>query len=269
MNNINQNKLEELIENFDGSKGTRININNLPNFEIFNRPDFATLKLYLKKNESVIVNSGYMKAMIPSIKTITKTQGGFFRSFFRMFFTSVSLFMTEYVSQQDESELLCGDYLMSDILPVIIEPGTGHIFNKDSLICYTNNLELNTKFSLKNFFMDEGYGQIKFINKSQKRGMVWVAAYGGFNKVNLKEGESLNIDNGYFLESNENIDYSISSAGGLKTTLLGGEGLLMKFKGPCEFYIKGNNLNTFIDYLNSFKKNKDKNIEFNFENNDN
>ena len=97
--------------------------------------------------------------------------------------------------------------------------------------------------------MSEGFGQIQMINNSNVNAMVWIAAYGGFTKIELKEGEEKNIDNGYFLESDSSIDYKVTSSGSLKTTILGGEGLLMKYKGPAKFYIKSRNLDAFEAFI--------------------
>ena len=244
-----QTMLNNLIDNYKGTKGRLIEIKDLPSFELVNRPSSTLAKIYLKNGESVICSAGSMVMMDPSIKTETKAQGGIGSAFLRSLFTNASMFMTKYSATKDNSLLAVNDFLPGDILPIIIKPGTSHNITQKGLICYTPNLEIKTKFNLKNFVMSEGFGQIQMINNSNVNAMVWIAAYGGFTKIELKEGEEKNIDNGYFLESDSSIDYKVTSSGSLKTTILGGEGLLMKYKGPAKFYIKSRNLDAFEAFI--------------------
>ena len=44
-------------------------------------------------------------------------------------------------------------------------------------------------------------------------------------------------------------DYKVKKFGGLKSTLLGGEGLVTEIRGPGEVYIQTKNLREFIEWL--------------------
>lgn len=44
-------------------------------------------------------------------------------------------------------------------------------------------------------------------------------------------------------------DYEVRMFGGLKSTLLGGEGLVTEIKGPGEVYIQTKNVREFVDWI--------------------
>ena len=193
-------------------------------------------------------------SMDSHMNTETNTQGGILKGIFREVFTDTSMFMTKYTGTQKKNELVCGSFLPGDIYPLIINPGKKFLISHHSLICYTPNLILETKSRLKGIFVGEGLFQTEIINTSSKKGIVWLASYGGYMEKILKENESFKLDNGLFLCAESDTDYSISKLGDFTTKVpwLSGEGLLMKFKGPCKIITTGRNLHTLERFIARF-----------------
>ena len=57
------------------------------------------------------------------------------------------------------------------------------------------------------------------------------------------------IDNHHIVALSENANYSVRKFGGLKSTLLGGEGLVTEIIGAGNIYFQTKNIKTFVDYL--------------------
>ena len=62
-----------------------------------------------------------------------------------MLLTSSSMFMTTYTAEDKTNEISFQSHLPGDVLPVVVRPGEKIIISPYSLICFTDNLTLNSK----------------------------------------------------------------------------------------------------------------------------
>jgi uncharacterized protein (AIM24 family) len=81
------------------------------------------------------------------------------------------------------------------------------------------------------------------------QGELFLNAYGGIIERQVAPGESLLVDNYHLVALSANAGYEVIKVGGMKTTLLGGEGLATKVQGPATVYFQTKNLREFIDLL--------------------
>lgn len=218
-------------------------------YTIVNGPSFGTVNMKLKKNQHIVSQSGCMAHFKGNIKTETKSRGGIFSGIKRMFLTSSSMFMTTYTAQDKVNEIAFQSHLPGDVLPVVVRPGEKIIISPHSLVCFTDNLTLNSKRRLRGIFTNEGIYQSEFENKSKNKGIVFLSSYGGHQKIKVDKGEKYVLDNGLFLCSHTSTKYNVTTIGGVKTTIFSGEGLVMEFEGPCELYTQGRSVHHLINFL--------------------
>ena len=218
-------------------------------YDIVNGPSFGSVNMKLKKNQQVVSQSGCMAFFKGNVKTETKSRGGIFSGIKRMLLTSSSMFMTTYTAEDKTNEISFQSHLPGDVLPVVVRPGEKIIISPYSLICFTDNLTLNSKRRLRGILTNEGIYQSEFENKTQDKGIVFLASYGGHQKVQLAKGEKFVLDNGLFLCSHTSTKYNVTTIGGVKTTFFSGEGLVMEFEGPCELYTQGRSVHHLINFM--------------------
>lgn len=246
-NNV-MNKL--LIDNVNNQvKGSFI-----PKYKINSNKGDDTLTLKLKKNMTIINNYGCMSWMDNDINVETSSRGGIFKGLIRSLFTSASMFMTRYTGVRDGNKLCNSSFLPGQIVPIIIKPKNEIIISPDSLICFTDNLDIDGQFKIKAFMVSEGVRQTKITNNSNEIGMVWLNSYGGYLKKTLNKGESIMLDNGLFLASYSDVDFTLKKMGSLKSSILSGEGFVMKFTGPCELLIQNKNYYSLVHHILSHKR---------------
>jgi uncharacterized protein (AIM24 family) len=65
----------------------------------------------------------------------------------------------------------------------------------------------------------------------------------------LQDNEKMILDNHHLVALSENSNYRVMKFGGLKTTILGGEGLVTEITGPGSVYFQTKNIDDFVDYL--------------------
>lgn len=80
-------------------------------------------------------------------------------------------------------------------------------------------------------------------------GTVFIDAYGGLEKLELEAGESYVLDNEHLIAWDDTIEYSIQRVGNLKSTLLGGEGLVFEFTGPGTAWYQTRGIDALVSLL--------------------
>jgi len=85
--------------------------------------------------------------------------------------------------------------------------------------------------------------------KVSGEGDLFVNAFGAIDQHSLKGGESLIVDNYHLVAFDNTCQYKVKKFGGLKSTILGGEGLVTEVQGPGEVYIQTKNVREFTDWL--------------------
>lgn len=99
----------------------------------------------------------------------------------------------------------------------------------------------------KTFFAGEGI----FLLKLQGEGDVAVSSFGGIRSVTLQPGEEITVDTGHVVAFDGTLKWDVRTFGGLKSKLLGGEGLVCTFTGPGRVYIQTRNYPAFVDWIKS------------------
>jgi len=88
-----------------------------------------------------------------------------------------------------------------------------------------------------------------FCLKADGRGDLFLNTFGAIVQKDLQKDERMIIDNHHIVALSENSNYTVKKFGGLKSTLLGREGLVTEIIGPGSVYFQTKNINDFVDYL--------------------
>ncbi|HEY4673729.1 MAG TPA: AIM24 family protein, partial [Nitrososphaerales archaeon] len=80
-------------------------------------------------------------------------------------------------------------------------------------------------------------------------GMLFINTFGAIDKHTLKPGEKLIVDNFHLVAFSDTCQYKVMKFGGLKETILGGEGLVTEITGPGDLYIQTKNLGELAGWL--------------------
>ena len=80
-------------------------------------------------------------------------------------------------------------------------------------------------------------------------GSVFVEAFGGIETVDLDRGERYVVDNEHVVAWEGTTEFDARRVGGLKSTLLSGEGLVMEFTGPGRVWYQTRGLDSFTSAI--------------------
>ena len=104
------------------------------------------------------------------------------------------------------------------------------------------NVKTDTKFQgAKSFFSGEGAFFLRAFSQSGS-GQVFYNAYGAIKEIEVTPDTPFVVDNGHIVAFTEGVSYRVAPSGGLKSTIFGGEGLILQFSGTGKVWIQSRNL---------------------------
>lgn len=220
----------------------------IPNYKIVNGPTSASVNLSLRNGQTILAQSGAMSYMDDTFKVDTSMRG--VMGGIKRLFTTTSSFINGYTAEKNKSKISFASFLPGDIVPIIIKPGQKITIASYGVVCMTENVKLNVRMRLKGVLLGENaFLTDAVVDKGSSPGMVWVSSYGGYEKLNVEAGSILKVDNGMFLAADSNVRFTISKVGGVKSLFFSGEGIVMKFEGPCSLLIQNRNINDFTKFI--------------------
>lgn len=222
-------------------------------FEVLGRPAFAAVKVYLDKpGQQVVGEGGAMIYMSGQIHMETKASGGLMKGLKRKF--SGESFFQNYFSLPEGAPpgyVVFAAGLPGDIVHLHLNPGEEWTLSKDAYIAGSPSIAVSTKRGgMKQMFTGEGYFLTEL--KAEAEGDVWMGGYGHINRHDLAPGEELAVDNGVMLAFTSGMEHSFSKVGGKKSFLVGGEGVVIRYKGPGVVYTQNRELGALAAILRPF-----------------
>jgi uncharacterized protein (TIGR00266 family) len=224
---------------------------HIPDYHIYHKPSNASIVMNIKEGQSVFANAGLMVWMDNKLNVSTQTRG-IFTAFKRALLSSDSFFLTSYSGVSPKGNKICFAPMMTgDIIEVKIKPGEKKLVASHGVVVCSDNIVLDTRMRLRGMFVSEApfLSELSVPKESKDYGIAWLAAYGGIETLDIKEGEVYKVDNGHFLSCDGNVQYDIGTVGGIKSTFFSGEGFVMVFKGPCVIDIQNRNPNALKDWI--------------------
>ena len=216
-------------------------------YEIKYKPSYSMLVVKLEPNESVTAEAGAMTYMEPNIDVKTrKRERSLLGTLSLTLLGRQSFFVNDYRAQEGLGEVAFVAAPVGDIETLEVKPNQGYIIQSASYIASTQNVELDVKWQ---GFTKGLFGQGLFMIKATGDGNLFINTFGAIDKHTLEAGKSLIVDNFHLVAFSASCDYKVRKFGGLKSTLLGGEGLVTEINGPGDVYIQTKNLREFVEWL--------------------
>jgi len=206
----------------------------------------SILEAHLGKGESIIAEAGALVYMKGEFEIKTKLRANILKTVKVSFLGSESFFVNEYTAKEDGCSIGLTGPPVGDIVEIPITPENGYIMQSGSYVASTPGVEIDTKWQ---GFTKGIFGSEFFMLKVTGNGKVFCNVYGGIIQKQLTAGEKMTLDNYHLVALTLNSEYKVTKFGGLKSTILGGEGLVTDIYGPATVYFQTKNLKELIDLL--------------------
>ena len=213
-------------------------------YEIMKNP-MGLIEFTLSQGEKITAEAAAMVFMKGDILTETKMRkGGFLKSLKAAAFGGESFFVNEFIAQEDGCVLGLTGNMLGDIEVIAIEEE--FIVQSGAFVGSSGNLTLDTKWQ---GFTKGIFGSNLFMLKTIGSGDMFVNAWGGIIKKELQSGEKMILDNYQLVALSATADYRVTKHGNLKTTLFGGDALVIQIIGPGTVYLQTKNIMEFARAL--------------------
>lgn len=206
--------------------------------------------IHLGAGEMVYAEAGAMNHMSANMRMEAKMKGGLLGGIKRKF-SGESLFLTEFTTTGSSGYVAFAGNVPGRIKPIELH-GTEFFAQKDAFLCAESSVNMDIAFTKKlgaGFFGGEGF----ILERFSGDGTAFIHACGDFVEMDLAEGETVKVDTGSVVGFDATVGYDITRAGGIKTSLFGGEGLfLTALTGPGHIIIQSMNIANLASALRPF-----------------
>ncbi len=216
-------------------------------YEIFG-DDMQFVEITLDPGEVIVAEAGAMMYMSQGIEMETvfgdpSKQQGLMGKLFdagKRMITGESLFLTTFgaTGNQREQVAFAAPY-PGKIIPLHVgELGGEVLCQKTAFLCAARGVQIDIAFQKRigvGLFGGEGF----ILQRIRGDGLAFVHAGGTIVKRQLGPGQRLRLDTGCLVAFQPSVDYDIAVAGGIKTSLFGGEGIfLAHLTGPGTVWLQ-------------------------------
>jgi uncharacterized protein (TIGR00266 family) len=216
-------------------------------YEIKYKPSYSMLVVNLEQGENIVAESGAMAYIDPNIEVHTrKREKSILSSIGLSVFGRQSFWVNEYTASQGSGEAAFVAAPVGDIEVLQVTPNRGFVIQKSAFIASTGDVDLDVKWE---GFTKGLFGQGLFMLKATGNCTLFINTFGAIDKHTLGTGQTMIVDNFHLVGFSISCSYKVTKFGGLKETILGGEGLVTQITGPGDIYIQTKNLKEFVDWL--------------------
>ncbi len=215
------------------------------NVDITHKPSYAHLRVELDAGESVLAEPGAMVGHSTNVDIDTSTSGDGLLSSAKSMLGGESLFVNEFTAESGPGTVTFAPPTPGDVMHHELDGETLYAVD-GAFLASDPSIEIDSEFGgLKSMLGGAGITPLAL----KGSGNVFVESFGGLESIDLAAGETYTIDNEHLVAWEESVDFDARRVGGLKSTLLSGEGLVLDFTGPGTVWYQTRGLNAFASTI--------------------
>jgi len=208
-------------------------------------PSFAYIHVDLAPHETITAESDAMASMAADLDMKAKLNGGFFPAILKRFLGKESLFVNEFTNHtKDVKRLTLVQKTPGDIRQIELK-GSTICLQPGAYIASTPGVKLGIRWAgIASLVAREGLFKLVVSGT----GTLWYGAYGGLVDQQVK-GEYI-VDSGHLVAYEPQLKLKMQLAGGIFSSLLGGEGLVTRIEGTGNIVLQTRSLSGLAGWLN-------------------
>lgn len=215
-------------------------------YEIVGTP-FPAVVCTLDQGQKMKCQSGAMSWITPNMKM--ETVGGGIGKVFSRALSGDTLFQNVYYPENGQGLISFASSFPGNIIAVQINAGNEIICQKSAFLAATEGVDLSIFFQKKvgaGIFGGEGF----IMQKLSGEGIAFLELDGSTIEYQLQENQQMVLDTGHLAMMSATCSIDIKSVGGLKNTILGGEGIFNTVvTGPGKIVLQTMPANKFANTI--------------------
>ncbi len=211
--------------------------------ELIHRPGNTAAKVQLNRGETMTAEAGAMIAMSGDVTITTTTHkkgSGSLLKVIKRALGGESFFLNHFETPRDGAEVWLGTSLAGDMLVQQLDSET-LIAQGGAFVACESGIDIDSGFQgFKNLVS----GESLFWLRLKGSGQVLLSSFGAIYPVEV-DGEHI-VDTGHIVAFSETLDFTLTKAGkSWIASILGGEGLVCRFRGRGTVWCQSHNPQSF------------------------
>lgn len=207
---------------------------------------FAYLDVQLAASETITAESDAMATMSADLDLTSRFNGGFFPALARRFLGGESLFINDFANNtQGPRHMTLVQPTPGEIKVASLKKGQRLFLQPGAFLACTQGVKVGVKWAgLVSWLAKEGL--FKIVVKGP--GQVWYGAFGALLEKQI-DGEYI-VDTSHLVAYEPSIKLKLQLAGGIFSSLFGGEGLVTRVVGKGKITIQTRSLAGLAGWIN-------------------
>ena len=221
-------------------------------------PAFTMATAHLKPGDSIKVEPGAMVSQSIGLDMKTGMSGkggglgGFLKSVAKSVLGGESFFLNTFTAGSGGGWISMAPSSPGDIKTLEIEPGSNIFMQGGAFLASSPNVSYDLKFQgAKSLFSRESMFFLRAFSEGGP-GQILYSAYGAIKEIEVTPTTPLRVDNGHLVAFTDGIQYSVVPSGGLRTSLFGGEALVLEIQGSGKVWIQSRNIEALASSIIPF-----------------
>lgn len=216
------------------------------NVAIKGRPAFAYLEVELDPGESIVAESGAMSSMSGDLGMDARFNGGPLRGMARKWLGGESLFVNTFQNRTSgKRRLTLVQTLPGDMMEMELKGGAWCL-QPGAYVASTPGITLGLRWAgIVSGLAKEGF----FKMEATGTGKLWYGGYGGLSERQV-DGEYI-VDSSHLVAYEPQMKLKMQLAGGIFSSIFGGEGLVTRVEGKGRIVIQTRSLDTLAGWLST------------------
>ncbi|WP_066417305.1 TIGR00266 family protein [Halorubrum aethiopicum] len=214
-------------------------------YEFTHKPSYTHLIVTLEPGESIVAEPGALVGHSATVSMDTGTSRDGLLSSAKSLLGGESAFANEFTAEGGTGTVTFAPPSPGDVAAHELRDET--LYTVDgAFLAATDGIDIDSEIGgLKSMLGEASLTPLAL----KGTGTAFVDSYGGLETIELDAGESYVLDNQHLVAWDDTIDYSIERVGGLKSSLLGGEGLVFEFTGPGTAWYQTRDMDALVSVL--------------------
>jgi len=185
----------------------------------------------INPGERIYAQAGALNHMSGNVRMEAKAKGGILKGLNRLI-AGETFALVGYEAIGGPGIVAFSGSYPGKIMALELDGSKDYVLERGAFLACEEGVDVSATFTKRlsaGFFGGEGF----ILQRAEGVGTMWITGAGDFIEYNLKDGQVLKVDTGHIVAFEDTVSYEVERAGGLKTILLGGEGIfLAKLVGP-------------------------------------
>ncbi|MFC7077710.1 TIGR00266 family protein [Haloarcula halophila] len=210
--------------------------------ELTHKPSYTHVVVDLEGGESIMAEPGAMVSHTTNVGIDTTTSRGGLLSSAKSMLGGESFLANEFTAEGGRGTITLAPPTPGDVNHHVLDGETLYAVD-GAYLASDPDIDIDSEFGgLKSMLAGASITPLAL----KGSGNVLIEAFGGIEQTELADGETYTVDNEHVVAWTESVTFDARRIGGLKSTLLSGEGLVMDFTGPGTVWYQTRGLDSFM-----------------------